>query len=108
MTEISIYIQKINIVYFLQIMVSVPHNCNRVLLILLVGIPRCLVFVTHNLLLRTGEYFGVTGVTVYTAGEAKYLSTWGSVLGTIFGTFIAALIAMGIIYFAFVVYRQNW
>jgi hypothetical protein len=47
-------------------------------------------------------------VTVYTAGEAKYLSTWGSVLGTIFGTFIAALIALGIIYFAFAAHRQNW
>lgn len=57
---------------------------------------------------RNSEYFGVTGVTVYMAGEAKYLSTWGSVLGTIFGTFIAALIAMGIIYFAFVAYRQDW
>jgi hypothetical protein len=29
-------------------------------------------------------------------------------LGTIFGTFIAALIAMGLIYFAFITYRQNW
>ncbi|PNF23689.1 hypothetical protein B7P43_G02472 [Cryptotermes secundus] len=57
---------------------------------------------------RNSEYFGVTRVTVYTAGEAKYLSTWGSVLGTIFGTFIAAIIAMGIIYFAFIAHRQNW
>jgi hypothetical protein len=107
MTAIPCYLQKINIVSFLQIMASVPLNRNRALLNLFLCIPRRLAFVTHNLLLRTGEYFGVAGVTVYTAGEAKYLSTWGSVLGTLFGTFIAALIAMGIIYFAFVFYRQN-
>jgi hypothetical protein len=50
----------------------------------------------------------VASVDVYAAGEAKYLSTWGSVLGTIFGTFIAAIVAMGIIYFAFVAYSNNW
>jgi hypothetical protein len=57
--------------------------------------------------LRTGEYFGVSDVDVYAAGEVISLSTWGSVLGTVFGTLAAALISMGLFFFVFVLYRQN-
>jgi hypothetical protein len=57
--------------------------------------------------LCTGEYLGVSGVDVYAAGEVLSLSTWGSVLGTVLGTLAAAIIAMGLFYFVFVVYRQN-
>jgi hypothetical protein len=57
--------------------------------------------------LRTGEYFGVSDVDVYAAGEVLSLSTWASVVGTVFGTLAAALIAMGLFFFVFVLYRQN-
>lgn len=57
--------------------------------------------------LRTGEYFGVYNVDVYAAGEVIFLSTWGSVVGTVFGTLVAALIAMGLFFFVFELYRQN-
>ncbi|KAJ4444372.1 hypothetical protein ANN_06164, partial [Periplaneta americana] len=56
---------------------------------------------------RNNEKFGIGDVTLYVAGEAVALSTWGSVLGTIFGTFIGALIVMGLIYLVFVVYQQK-
>ncbi|GFG29772.1 hypothetical protein Cfor_03339 [Coptotermes formosanus] len=57
--------------------------------------------------IRNSEYLGVANVDVYAAGEVISLSTWGSVLGTVFGTLTATLIAMGLIYFVFVIYRQN-
>lgn len=57
--------------------------------------------------LHTGEYFGVSDVDVYTSGEVLYLSTWGSVVSIVFGTLAAALIAMGLFFFVFVLYRQN-
>lgn len=57
--------------------------------------------------LCTGEDFGVSDVDVYAAGEVIFLSTWGSVVGTVFGTLAAALIAMGLFFFVFVLYRQN-
>jgi len=57
--------------------------------------------------LRAGEHFGVSDVDVYAAGEVLSLSTWGSVVGTVFGTLAAALIAMGLFFFVFVLYRQN-
>ena len=44
---------------------------------------------------------------VYAAGEVISLSTWESIVGTVFGTLAAALIAMGLFYFVFIVYRQN-
>jgi hypothetical protein len=49
----------------------------------------------------------VSDVDVYAAGEVLSSSTWGSVVGTVFGTLAAALIAMGLFFFVFVLYRQN-
>lgn len=57
--------------------------------------------------LRTGEYFGVSDVDIYAAGEVLSLSTWESIVGTVLGTLAAALIVMGLFFFVFVLYRQN-
>jgi hypothetical protein len=81
---------------FLLVTPAKTDICNKVLQFQFLWFPHL-----------TDEHYGVADVKVYAAGEPLLVSTWGSVLGTVLGTFAAALIVLGIIYFVFVIYRPN-